>query len=99
MAKTLSMVSHKIYNLGANEDVVILLTSRLITCFTDGFTSKMKSQSFVYLLNESGHIYWILGRVGEVHSILDLWTSVLQEWKGDGFFRVGQDVQKFSAGS
>ena len=43
MTKTLSIVSHKNYNLGASEDFVIFLTSKLITCFIDGFTSKMKS--------------------------------------------------------
>ena len=57
MAKTLSMVSHINYNLSANEGFVIILTSKLITCFIDGFTLKMKYQSIVYLLNGSEHIY------------------------------------------
>ena len=45
MTKILSMVSHKNYNLNANEGFVIFLTSKLIKYFIDYFTSKMKSQS------------------------------------------------------
>ena len=84
------MVSHKNYNLGASEDIVFFLTSKLITCFIDDFTSKMKSWSFTYLLTGSEHIYWILDREGEVHSIWGLWRSGLQECKGSGFFKVVQ---------
>ena len=83
MTKTLLMVRHKIYNLGANEDFVIFLTSKLITCFIDNFISKMKSQSNAYLLNESEHIYWILDLEDEVHSIWVIWTSNLQKCKGN----------------
>ena len=53
---TFSMVSHKNYNLGANEGFVIILTSKLIACFVDGFTLQLKSQSIVYLLNASEHV-------------------------------------------
>ena len=35
------------------------LTSRLITCFIDGFTFTMNSQSIAYILSGSAHIYWI----------------------------------------
>jgi ligand-binding sensor domain-containing protein len=63
------MVSHKNFNNNVNEDFVIFLTSKLITFFVDGFTSGMKSQSIVYLLSGSAHIYWILDLEGEVHSI------------------------------
>jgi hypothetical protein len=48
MTKPLSMVSHNKYNLSANEAFVMFLTSKLITCFIDGFTSKRKSQSIAY---------------------------------------------------
>ena len=48
MTKTLWMVSQKYYNLNANEDFVMFLTSKLITCFIDGFTSKRKSQSCLF---------------------------------------------------
>jgi hypothetical protein len=34
------MLRHKNYNLSANEDFVIFLTPKLITHFTDSFTSK-----------------------------------------------------------
>ena len=66
------MVSRKNYNLNVNEGFVILLTSKLITCFIDDFTLTMKPQSIAHLLNGSEHIYWILDLEGEVHSILDL---------------------------
>ena len=65
-------MSHKNYNLNASEAFVIFLTSKLITCFIDGFTLIMKPQSIAYLLNGSEHIYWILALEGEVHSIWDL---------------------------
>ena len=87
MTKTLSMVSHKNYNLNANEGFVIFLTSKLITCFIGGFTLIMKPKSIAHLLNGSEHIYWILDLEGEVHSIWDLWVSGLQECKSKGFFR------------
>ena len=99
MTKTLSLVSHKNYNLNANEGFVILLTSKLITCFVDGFTLETKSQLIAYLLNGSEHIYWSLDLEGEVHSIWDLWISGLQECKGNGFFRSRAGGQKFLVGS
>ena len=67
------MLSHKIYNLNANEDFVIFPAPKLTTCFIDDFTSKMRLQSITYLLNESEHIYWILDLERKVHSIWDLW--------------------------
>ena len=69
MTKNLLMVSHKNYNLNTNEGFVMFLTSKLITCFIDGFTTKRKSQSIVYFLNGSEHIYWVLDFDNEVHSI------------------------------
>jgi hypothetical protein len=63
------MLNHKIYNLDINEDFVIFLTSKLISCSIDGFTFKMKFQSTAYLLSGSAHIYWISDLKGEVHSI------------------------------
>ena len=66
------MVSHKNYNLNANKVFVIFLTLKLITCFIDGFTSKIKCQLIAYLLNGSEHTYWTLDLEGEVHSMWDL---------------------------
>jgi hypothetical protein len=63
MTKTLSMLSHKNYDLNANEGFVTFLTSKLSTCFIDGFTLKMKSQSITCLLNKSEHAhigFWTL---------------------------------------
>ena len=76
----------------------MFLTFKLITCFIDDFTFKMKSQSISYLLNESDHIYWNLDLEGEMHSIWDLWTSGLKKCKSNGFFEVGRDGQQFSVG-
>ena len=76
------MVSYKNYNLSTNEDFILFLTSKLITCFIVGFTLKRKSQSIAYLLNGSEHIYWILDLENEVHSIWLIWTSDVQECKG-----------------
>ena len=50
----------------------MFLTSKLIMCFIDDFTSGMKSQSIACLRIESAHIYWILEFESEVHSIWDL---------------------------
>ena len=74
MTKILSMISHKNYNLSANEGFVIFLLPSLLHVFFDGFTLKFNSQLITYLLNGSEHIYiyWILNLEGEVHSIWDL---------------------------
>ena len=45
----------------------MFLTSKLVSCFVDGFTSGIAN-----LLLGSTHIYWILDLEGEVHSIWDL---------------------------
>jgi hypothetical protein len=93
------MASHKNRNLVANENLVIFLTSKLITWFIGGFTLKMRFRPIVYLLNESEHIYWIWDLEDEVHSIWDLWISGLHECKGNGFFEVGRaDGQRFLVG-
>ena len=51
------MVSNKNYNLSANEGFVKFLTSKLMTCFVNGFTLKMNTPSIAYFLNESEHVY------------------------------------------
>jgi hypothetical protein len=56
MTKTISNGKSKNYNLNVNEDFVMFLISKLITCFIDGFTSGMKSQSIAYLLFGSAHM-------------------------------------------
>ena len=93
------MVSCKNSNLNANEGFVILLTSKLITCFIGGFTLTMKPQSIAHLLNGNEHIYWILDLEGEVQSIWDLWASGLQECKSNEFFGNQASGQQFSVGS
>ena len=42
------MIRHKNYNLNVNEGFVMFLTSKLIKCFIDSFTSKRKSQLIAY---------------------------------------------------
>jgi hypothetical protein len=98
MTKILSMVSHKIYNLNANESLVKLLTPKLITWFIGGFTLKMKSQSIAYLLNESEYIYdlgpwrWSALNMGYV----DKWPLRMQ---GQWFFWSRAGGRQFPVGS
>ncbi len=47
----------------------------------------MKSQSIPHLLNESEHRYWILDIENEGHSMWVIWTSGLQECKGNFSFQ------------
>ena len=63
------MVGRNDYTLNANEGFVILLTSKLTTCFIGGFTLTVKPQSIAHLLNGSEHIYWVLDLASEVHSM------------------------------
>ena len=98
MIETPSMISDKNYNLRANEDFVISFTSKLNTCFIDGFTSKIKSYSFAYLPNGSEHIYWILDLEGEVHSIWDLYKSGLQDARAMIFLKSGSVGITFRSG-
>jgi hypothetical protein len=87
------MVSHKNYDLNANEDSVMFITSKLITCFIDGFTFKMKSQSITCLLTRSAHKYCILDLEGEVHSIMGFVDKWPLRCKGNVFFTIGQGGQ------
>jgi hypothetical protein len=96
--KHFQIVGHTSYNLNVNEDFVMFFTTKLMTCFIDSFTSGLKSQSLVYLLIESAHTHQILDLEDEVHSIRDLWTSNLQECKGNVFFKIEQSGQQFSIG-
>jgi hypothetical protein len=99
MTENLSMVSDKNYNLNASEGFVILLTSKSILCFVDGFTLIMKSHSIAYLLNKSEHTYWILDLRGEAHSIymgFVVKRPLFQECKGNVFFKVGRGRHQFS---
>ena len=91
MTMTLSIVSHKNYNFTTNKSFVIFLTFKLIACFIDGFTLRMKYQSIAYLLNGSEHLDWILNVEDEVHSIWVMWTSGLQECKGNFIFQSRAD--------
>lgn len=61
MTKYFQRVSHFHYNLDANEDFVISVTSKFITYFIDihshvfGLTMGIKSQPIAYLLKEGKH--------------------------------------------
>ena len=82
------MVSHNNYYQNASEGFEIFLTSKLITCFIDGFTSTMNFQLKAYLFNESEHIYWIWDLKAEVHSIWVIWTNGLLKCNGNFFSEV-----------
>ena len=88
MTKILSMVSHKIYNMNANEGFVIFLTFKLIACYIDAFLLEMKSQSISYLLNGSEHIYWILDIESEGHSMWVVLTRAFRNASAILFFKV-----------
>ena len=62
MTKTFSMVSRKSYNFSANAGFVIILTSKLVTCFIGGFTWKWNpSQLFIYSMEVNMYIgFWTL---------------------------------------
>ena len=75
---------------------VTFLTSKLITCFIDDFTSKMKSWSIDHLSSRNEHIYWILDLEDEVHSNLgymDKWPSRMQGQTKNS--KVGRSGQQF----
>ena len=55
------MVSQKNYNLNVHADFAMFLTSKLITCFIDGFISGMETQSIAYVLIGSAHKYMDFG--------------------------------------
>ena len=73
--KTLTIARHIHYSLNTNEDFVLFLASKIITCFINihlhafGYTSELKTQTITYLLRGSEHVYWILGLQGKVHLI------------------------------
>jgi hypothetical protein len=50
----------------------VFLTSKLITCFIDGFTLKRELQSIVHLLTMNWDIYILDFLEDEVHSIWDI---------------------------
>jgi hypothetical protein len=55
------MVRHKNDNLSANEGFATFSTSKLIICFINGLTSKMKSEPIAYFPNENEHVYGNFG--------------------------------------
>ena len=77
----------------------MILTSKLITCFIDGFTSGIKSQAIAYFLIRSAHIYWISNLEGEVHPTWNLQSSNLQLCKGNVFLEVGWAGNNIWSGS
>ena len=92
------MVSHRNYNLSVNEGCVIFVTSKLIACFIDGFTSKKISQLIAYLLHGNEHIYWTLDLEGEVHSRWDFWISAFKNARMMVFLKSGGPGTSFQSG-
>jgi hypothetical protein len=72
----------------------------MITCFIDGFTSELKTQSIFYLLSESEHIhigFWTLKLTYNQYDFYD--QDDLQEWNTKVFFfKIGQRGHRFSSG-
>ena len=95
MTKALAMVSHKNHNLSANEGFGNIFDSQVVYMLYWQFHYEKKSQSIVYLLDGSEHIYWILDLQDKVYSVWDLWTHDLQESKGNDFFAVGRSKSIF----
>ena len=94
MAKTLSIVSHKNYNLYANRGLWNVFDFQVnYMLYWQLHSEKRKSQSIAYLLNGSEHIYWILDLDNEVHSIRVICTSGLQESKGHARVRGPRSAQ------
>jgi hypothetical protein len=93
MTKTLSMVSLKNYNLGANEGLVIFLTSKLITCFIAGFTSKWNPyQLLIYSMEVNKYIgFWTLKMKCTQYELYGQMT--FKNAKAIYFFEVGQSGQ------
>ena len=99
MTKTLSMASHKIYNLNANEGFVIFCDFQVDYMVFLRFHFENEIPVNCLSLNGSEHIYWIMDLKNEVHLIWDLWISGLRECKGNGLFKNGWDGQNYSVGS
>ena len=95
MAQTLSMVSHKNYDLGANEGFDFQINYMVYWQFD--FENEIPTNCL--LLNGCEHKYWIWDLEGAVHSIWALWISGLQECKSNDFFEVGRAGSSFWPGS
>ena len=91
-----SHINHKVLN--ASEDFGLLLHSKLITFFFDNFTLRKKVQSYAYLLRGSEHIYCILNLEVEVHSRWILWTSKLEECKGNVALKLSEANNNYARG-
>ena len=88
MTRTLSMVSCKNHNVNADEGFVKTLTSKLITCFLDGFTLTMKPQSIAQFTQWNGTCILDFGPwEWSALNIQVLWVSGLQECKSNEFSR------------
>ena len=97
MTKTFSIVGHKIYNLIENEHFVMFLTSKLMTCYIDSFTSKRKSQSFAYIFNENKHMYEILDLENSINIYIQyglIEQAVIKNARAILFFEVGQSREQ-----
>ena len=56
--------NHKYYNFHIQEDLVLSLMPKLITCFINGSTSKMRYQPIACTPFECEEIYWSLDLEG-----------------------------------
>jgi hypothetical protein len=99
MKKTLSMVSHRTYDLKGKWGFCNIFNFQVNHMLYWWF--HFENEIWVNCLFTQckwTYIYWILDLENKVHSIWDLWRSGLQECKGNGFFEVGRGGRNFQSG-
>ena len=95
------MVNHTNYNLNVNEDFAIFLTFKLITCFIDGFTSRINEIPIKCLFTNWKCTY-ILDFRSWRWSALNMGFVVKQPSRMQGqcfFFKLGGVDNNFQSGS
>ena len=76
----------------------MFLTSKLVSCFIDGFTSRMKSQSIAYLLLGSAHIDWILDLEGKCTQVGICSQMAFKNARAMFFLKLGGSGINFRSG-
>ena len=76
----------------------MFLISKSITCFVNGSTSGMKSQSIIYLLSGSPHIYWILDLEVKCTQYGICSQAAFKNARAIFFFQVGWGMHHVSVG-
>ena len=77
----------------------MFLTSKLVSCFVDGFNSIMKSRSIAHLLLGIYYIYIGFQSFKVKSTQYGIWSSYLQECKGNVCLKSGEAGNNFWSGS